>query len=81
MVVKVVKAPGVCTPFDLGRRALDMVKRSYSQFCPVSRSLDATGGRWTLLVVRELVRGPRRYSDLSDALPGMATNLLATRPR
>jgi len=58
-----------------------MVKRSYNQFCPVSRSLDRIGERWTLLLVRELVRGPMRYSDLRAALPAMASNLLATRLR
>jgi len=58
-----------------------MVKRSYNQFCPVSRTLDMIGERWTLLLVRELVRGPKRYSDLREALPAMASNLLATRLR
>ena len=57
------------------------MSRSYDQFCPVARSLDLVGERWTLLIVRELVLGPRRYSDLRQALPGIGTNLLADRLR
>lgn len=53
--------------------------RSYDQTCFVARALDVVGERWTLLVVRELTLGPRRYSDLLAALPGMGTSLLAAR--
>jgi len=56
-----------------------MPKRSYNQFCPASRALDLIGERWTLLIVRDLLRGPRRYTDLRSGLPGMASNLLAHR--
>jgi len=56
-------------------------KRSYGQFCGVSRALDVVGERWTLLVVRELIMGPRRYKDLADTLSGIGTNLLAARLR
>lgn len=42
-------------------------------------SLDAVGERWTLLIVRELLFGPRRYTDLLNGLPGIGTNLLAKR--
>jgi DNA-binding HxlR family transcriptional regulator len=45
----------------------------------VARSLDVVGERWTLLVVRNLLLGPRRYSDLLAELPGITTNLLAKR--
>jgi DNA-binding HxlR family transcriptional regulator len=55
--------------------------RSYGQFCAVARSLDLIGDRWTLLIVRELLAGPARYSELRDGLPGIATNLLADRLR
>ena len=56
--------------------------RSYRQYCAVARALDLVGDRWTLLVVRELlIRGPSRYTDLRDGLPGIATNLLADRLR
>src|SRR5689334_10728446 len=54
--------------------------RSYRQFCAVAKSLDVVGERWTLLIVRELLlRGPSRYTDLRNGLPGIATNLLADR--
>src|ERR1043166_1224286 len=56
--------------------------RSYNQFCAVAKSLDVVGERWTLLIVRELMlRGPSRYTDLREGLPGIATNLLADRLR
>jgi DNA-binding HxlR family transcriptional regulator len=55
--------------------------RRYEQYCPVARSLDVLGERWTLLVVRDLLMGPRRYTDLRDALPGIATDLLTARLR
>ncbi|WUD77479.1 helix-turn-helix transcriptional regulator [Streptomyces sp. NBC_00510] len=55
------------------------MSRSYEQICHIARALDVLGERWTLLIVRELTLGPRRYSDLLDALPGMGTSLLAAR--
>jgi DNA-binding HxlR family transcriptional regulator len=56
--------------------------RTYGQYCAVAKSLDLVGDRWTLLVVRELLlAGPCRYTDLRNALPGIATNLLAERLR
>jgi DNA-binding HxlR family transcriptional regulator len=54
-------------------------RRIYNQNCPIARGLDVLGERWTLLILRELVGGARRYGDLRDALPGIATNLLAER--
>lgn len=56
-----------------------MKTRVYNQNCPIARGLDIIGERWTLLIVRELIGGPRRYSDLRAELPGIATNLLAQR--
>jgi DNA-binding HxlR family transcriptional regulator len=56
-------------------------RRNYNQNCPIARGLDVVGERWTLLILRELVGGPRRYGDLRDELPGIATNLLAERLR
>ena len=53
--------------------------RSYGQYCGLARALDIIGERWTLLIVRELLLGPRRYTDLQKGLPGIATNLLASR--
>lgn len=55
--------------------------RSYGQFCGLARALDAVGDRWSLLIVRELLIGPMRYSELVESLGGIATNLLAERLR
>jgi DNA-binding HxlR family transcriptional regulator len=49
--------------------------------CPVARALDVLGERWTLLVVRELLLGPKRFKDLLDALPAMGPNRLTERLR
>jgi DNA-binding HxlR family transcriptional regulator len=54
-------------------------RRSYDQFCSLARALDRLGERWTLLIVRNLLLGPRRYSELLAELPGLTTNLLAER--
>jgi DNA-binding HxlR family transcriptional regulator len=54
-------------------------RKSYNQNCPIAKGLDILGERWTLLILRELLGGPRRYSDLRAELPGIATNLLAER--
>jgi DNA-binding HxlR family transcriptional regulator len=56
-----------------------MPRRSYDQYCPIARALDAVGERWTLLIVRELLAGPRRYTDLHADLPGVSTDVLASR--
>lgn len=58
-----------------------MTTRAYDQYCAVARGLDVVGDRWTLLIVRELLTGPKRYRDLAEGLPGIATNLLADRLR
>lgn len=59
----------------------DQVIRSYGHYCGLAKALDVVGDRWSLLVVRELLVGPRRYGELLDGLPGIATNLLADRLR
>ena len=56
-----------------------MSRRNYHEICPVARSLDLIGERWTLLVVRELLLGPKRFKDLLAALPAMGSNRLANR--
>ena len=56
-----------------------MAKRSYNQYCPLARALDVLGERWTLLVLRELLPGQKRYSDLLEGLPGIGPNVLAAR--
>jgi DNA-binding HxlR family transcriptional regulator len=55
--------------------------RSYRQYCALAKALDVVGDRWTLLIVRELLIRPCRYSELQDGLTGIATNLLAERLR
>ncbi|TJZ57075.1 helix-turn-helix transcriptional regulator [Streptomyces piniterrae] len=56
-----------------------MSRRSYDQYCAIARALDAVGDRWTLLIVRELLGGSRRYTDLHADLPGVSTDMLASR--
>ncbi|MEU0677958.1 winged helix-turn-helix transcriptional regulator [Streptomyces sp. NPDC006172] len=56
-------------------------RRSYDQYCSAARALDVVGDRWTLLIVRELLAGPRRYTDLHADLPGVSTDVLASRLR
>jgi DNA-binding HxlR family transcriptional regulator/putative sterol carrier protein len=53
----------------------------YQQYCGLARALDVVGDRWALLIVRELVPGPRRFTDLIDGLPGISRNLLTERLR
>lgn len=64
---------------------MDQVKRpgarSYGQYCGLARALDLVGERWNLLIVRELLPGPLRYSELKSSLAGIASNLLAERLR
>src|SRR5260370_1086411 len=55
-----------------------MPKR-YNQPCPVAKSLEVLGDRWTLLVVRDLLRGTQRFQDLLTTLPGIAPNILSAR--
>lgn len=53
----------------------------YQPFCPVGAALNAVGDRWALLIVRDLMLGPRRYTDLLDGLGGVGTDILAARLR
>jgi DNA-binding HxlR family transcriptional regulator len=55
--------------------------RSYGDACGIARALDIVGERWALLVVRELLLGPQRFTDLRRALPGASSNLVADRLR
>ncbi len=54
---------------------------NYEQYCALARALDVVGNRWTLLIVRELRPGPRRFTDLLEGLPGVSRNLLTERLR
>jgi DNA-binding HxlR family transcriptional regulator len=58
-----------------------MPEHRYHQYCGLARALDVAGDRWSLLIVRELVPGPRRFTDLIDGLPGISRNLLTERLR
>jgi DNA-binding HxlR family transcriptional regulator len=55
--------------------------RKFDQYCPVAHALSLVGERWSLLIVRELLHGPKRYTDLTRGLPGIGTNILAARLR
>lgn len=53
----------------------------YGRFCPLARSLDVIGERWTLVIVQELMKGSRRYGALNRRLPGIGSSVLAERLR
>ena len=57
------------------------MRKRYEQYCPVAHALGLVGERWALLVVLELLHGPKRYTDLVEPLPGIGTNILASRLR
>lgn len=56
-----------------------MAARDYGQYCGVTRALELVGERWALLIVRDLLVGPRRYGELAAGLPRIPTNILAAR--
>ncbi|ROS23753.1 helix-turn-helix domain-containing protein [Cellulomonas sp. PhB150] len=56
-----------------------MAAREYGQYCGVTRALELVGERWSLLVVRDLLVGPRRYGELAAGLPRIPSNILAAR--
>jgi len=56
-------------------------KRHYGQFCGLAAGLDIVGERWTLLIIRELLLAPARFSEIADNLPGIGPNLLSERLR
>jgi DNA-binding HxlR family transcriptional regulator len=56
-----------------------LTTRSYGQQCGIAHALDLVGERWALLVVRDLILGPKRFTDLRASLPGIATNVLTQR--
>jgi DNA-binding HxlR family transcriptional regulator len=53
--------------------------KSYEEACGLARGLDVVGERWTLLVIRELLFGPKRFTDLEEGMPGVPPSLLSTR--
>jgi DNA-binding HxlR family transcriptional regulator len=58
-----------------------MATKTYGQMCPLARSLDVLGERWTMLVIRELLLGPKRFKHLLAAFPSIGTNRLSERLR
>src|ERR1700754_799231 len=57
------------------------MSRKYDDPCGIARGLDAVGERWALLVVRELLFGPKRFTDLHNGLPTASQNVLSQRLR
>jgi DNA-binding HxlR family transcriptional regulator len=55
--------------------------QTYAQYCPISRSLDIVGDRWSLLVIRELIIGSTRFNEIARGLPGLSRGLLSRRLR
>jgi DNA-binding HxlR family transcriptional regulator len=55
--------------------------KSYGQYCPMAMALEVLGDRWTLLIVRDLLHGVRRFNDLARGLPGISRALLSQRLR
>src|SRR4030088_685586 len=66
-------------PCQAQARMETMTSRSYGQFCGFARALELVGERWALLVVRDLVLGPKRFTDLRRGLPRIPTNILSAR--
>jgi DNA-binding HxlR family transcriptional regulator len=60
-------------------RGVGTVKRSYGQYCGFSRALELVGERWALLIVRDLLIGPKRFSEIARGLPGIPSNILTAR--
>lgn len=56
-----------------------MPQRAYGQYCGFARALEVVGERWSLLIIRDLLVGPRRFSDLQHGLPGIPSNILTGR--
>jgi DNA-binding HxlR family transcriptional regulator len=69
------------TSVEHSARPLPTRKRRYRESTPLAAALDVLGERWTLLIVRELLRSPRRYGELLEDLAGIGTNLLVNRLR
>jgi DNA-binding HxlR family transcriptional regulator len=61
------------------RKKLDMAKTSLGETCPIARTLDIVGSRWTLLIIRDLLTGAMRFQDFQERLPGIAPNVLSSR--
>lgn len=69
--------PGLVPKLNLLGDDLRMTR--YGQYCPITRSLEILGDRWTLLIVRDLLVGARRFNEISRGLPGMSRAILSKR--
>jgi DNA-binding HxlR family transcriptional regulator len=56
-----------------------MAARDYGQYCGITQALELLGERWAMLIVRDLLVGPRRYGELAAGLPRIPSNILAAR--
>jgi DNA-binding HxlR family transcriptional regulator/putative sterol carrier protein len=56
-----------------------MTSRSYGQFCGLAHAVELVGERWALLIIRDLLVGPKRFTDLRNGLPRIPTNILSAR--
>ncbi|GAA3105799.1 helix-turn-helix domain-containing protein [Nonomuraea salmonea] len=56
-----------------------MASREYGQFCGLARAMEMVGERWSVLIIRNLLIGPQRFTDLHKGLPAIPTNILSTR--
>src|SRR5215470_4843058 len=56
-----------------------MATRTYGQYCGFARALEVVGERWAMLVIRDLLVSPKRFTDLHNGLPGIPTNVLTAR--
>src|SRR5438552_18368375 len=79
IAISILKSSPCYYGVQMGIRTEKLARRSYDQYCAVARGLDVIGDRWTLLLVRDLLLGPKRYKDLLRVLPGIGSNLLADR--
>src|SRR5919106_4609381 len=70
--------PGPCRRLERRKEAMP---RSYEQHCSLALALDVVGDRWALLIVRDLLLGPRRFGELLEGLPGIGTDILTARLR
>ena len=60
-------------------RIASVKSRAYGQYCGFARALELVGERWALLIVRDLLIGPKRFGDIERGLPGIPTNILTAR--
>ena len=56
-----------------------MASRTYGQYCGFARAVEVVGERWAFLIIRDLLVGPKRFTDLQRGLPGVPTNILTAR--